>query len=244
MEHAEPALRPPPVTYDDLARRMEYALLSPDLSEEQIHAGCQLARELGLAQITVRPSDVEIVSQWMRGSGIALGSVVGYPHGSGTTSAKVFATRDLLQRGAARIETALNVGKMLSRQFQYIETELLQMVQECRRAGAKLMADLELPYLGPDHRVIVCRIARRVELDFVRAASAFAPGGSGAEDRAFLASKLGDAVRVDGGTLDSLDDILAARAAGVETFAARDPRAALDAWRAELQRRETESSGL
>jgi deoxyribose-phosphate aldolase len=223
---------------------MEYPLLSPEISEEQIHAGCQSARELGLAQVTVRPSDVEIVSQWLRGSGVAVGSVVGYPHGSGTTSAKVFATRDLLQRGAARIETVLNVGKMLSRQFQYIELELLQMAQECRRAGATLMLDLELPYLGPDHRVIACRIARRAELDSVRAVSAFGPSGSGAEDRAFLVSKLGEAVRVDGGVLDSLDEILAAHAAGIEAFATNDPRALLDAWRAELKRRETESSGL
>jgi deoxyribose-phosphate aldolase len=156
---------------------------------------------------------------------------------------KLYETRDALGRGAKSIETVLNAGAMISRQFRYIETELLQMAQECHRAGATLIVDLELPWLAPDLRVIACRIARRAEVDVVRPASLFGPPGSTVEDLRFLLEKCGDLVKLDAGNLvRKWEEAETAYSVGCVGFQSTDPGPILESWRAELARRNAEQS--
>src|SRR4051812_12216105 len=209
MESAEQSSRPALSTYEDLASRAGLELLDPVLSEEHVHGAAQSARSLGLGFVTVRPCDVALVSKWIQGGPTGVSSAVSFPSGHDTTAGKVFAVRDLLQRGATGIETVLNIGKMVSRQFQYVELELLQMSQECHRAGATFTVILEMPYLAPDHRVIACRIATRVEADFIRAQSSRHGSTCDPADLAFLFARAGDA-KLDAGPVETLEQAFAA----------------------------------
>jgi deoxyribose-phosphate aldolase len=226
-------------TYDELARMADYAAMAPNASEEQIAAACEVARSWRVGRFTVRPADLDLVTKWMEGSGVRIGVAIDYPHGASTTSAKLYAVRDALGRGAKAIETVLNPGKTVSRQFRYVESELQQMAQECHRAGAELIVDLELGWLAEDLRVIACRIAKRAEVDWVRGGSLYGPGQYGRVDLEFLVGKLGDLVKVDAGsTVATFQDALDLHQAGVQGFQTTDPRPMLDAWSAELKRRE------
>jgi deoxyribose-phosphate aldolase len=235
--------RPPLSTESDLARLIDYALLSPRFSDEQIVRACEVARKNSVASITTRPIDIATAVRSIGASGIRVGAVVSYPHGAATTAVKLYETRDALQRGATFIETVLNPGAMASRQFRYIETELLQMAQECHRSGAMLTVDLELPWLPPDLRVIACRIAKRAEVDVVRAASLFGPSGYTVEDLAFLIEKCGELVKVDAGhSVRKWEDAIAAYALGCAGFQSTDPTPILESWRAEIARRHAENA--
>ena len=174
-----------------------------------------------------------------------VGAVVSYPHGAATTAVKVYETRDVLQRGAKIVETVLNVGKMVSRQFRYVETELLQMAQECHRNSATLVVDLELPWLSSDLRVIACRVAKRSEVDVVRASSLFGPSTYTIEDLKFLVEKCGEQVQVDAGhSVRKWEEAVAAYDAGCTGFQSINPTMILDEWHAELARREAEQKEL
>lgn len=235
---SEKTSRPPLSTESDLAQLIDYALLSPRFSDEQIARGCELAARNAVAAVTVRPIDLATALRSIGSASVRIGAVVSYPHGAATTAVKLYEARDALGRGAKSIETVLNAGAMISRQFRYIETELLQMAQECHRAGARLILDLELPWLAPDLRVIACRIARRAEVDVVRPASLFGPPGSTVEDLRFLVEKCGDVVKVDAGNLvRKWEEAETAYAAGCVGFQSTDPGPILESWRAELTRR-------
>lgn len=213
--------------------------MAPELSEEDVSRGCEAAKQYGVGSVTLRPADVQLAAQWLKGSAVTPFAVVSYPHGAATTAVKNYETRDLLQRGARGIETPLNYGKVVSRQFQYVEMELIQMVQECHRAGATLTLDIEFPMLTPDLRVIACKIARRSEVDRVRAVSLYGSGVPTREDLAFLSSRLGDLAVLDAGAwVRTLEDALLAYDCGASGFQTTDPAPILDAWKAELQRRQ------
>ena len=234
------SVRPPLAAYEDLARMVDYAALEPNGSEEQVAKACDIARRYRVGRFTVRPADLDLVKQWMQGSGIPIATTAGYPHAAETTAAKLYAVSDALRRGANAVETVLNLGKTVSRQFRYVESELTQMAQECHRAGAELIVDLELGWLAQDLRVIACRIAKRAEVDWVRAGSLFGPGQYGAGDLRFLVGKLGDLVKVDAGpSVNTIDEALSAHASGVMAFQTVNPAPLLDAWTAELKRRAT-----
>lgn len=155
-----------PRTYEDLSKIMELPVLAPELTEEQIHSGCDLAQRYGLATVTVRPSDLDLTARWT-GSSVALGAAIDWPHGYSTTAVKQYAARDALRRGAKEITVTMNTGKLISRQFQYLEMELLQVAEACHEVRALLSVNLETGYLSEEHKIVACRISKRAGADFL-----------------------------------------------------------------------------
>jgi deoxyribose-phosphate aldolase len=158
---------PGPLTYEDLASRLETAVWSPTATDEQVVRACTTGLSLGLAAVFVRPDDLDLAVAQLRGTSTAAGSIAGYPYGWSTTPVKLYEARDMLRRGAREIAVAAPIGKLISRQFQAVETELLQMAKSCREEGARLRLVLDAVVLPEDLKVIAMKIAKRCEADFV-----------------------------------------------------------------------------
>jgi deoxyribose-phosphate aldolase len=205
----------PRLTYEDIAGMIEHPVLQPEFTEEDVQTGCEIARQYRLAAVTVRPSDVEVAVSWLKGSGVAVASVVSYPHGSCTTSAKLYETRDLLRRGATEIDTVINLGKLMSRQFQYVEMELQQIADACHEAGAVLKVAFENGFLTQDLKTIACKIVRRAGVDYARTGTPYGPTPYSLEDIALMKRLLGDAVKIKAsGGVRTISDVVALREAG------------------------------
>lgn len=227
--------KPPLSTYEDLAKVIDHSLLRPELSEEQVAEGCRIAREYNVACVMVRPSDVELAVRWMEGSGVPVASVVGFPHGSSTTAVKVYETRDLLRRGAREIDMVLNIGKMISRQFQYVENEVLQIAQACHESGALLKVIFENAYLGEDLKTIACKICNRTEADFAKTSTGFAPTGYTLEDLKLMRDRCKERVQIKAAHgVRTLDAAIEVYNAGCTRFGATATAQILDDWRARL----------
>jgi deoxyribose-phosphate aldolase len=171
----------------------------------------------------------------MEGSGVAVASVVGYPHGSTTTGAKLYEARDLLRRGVKEIDAVLNAGKMLSRQFPYVEMELTQLAQACRETGAVVKIVFENRYLPQDLKTIGCRLAKRAEVDLV---SLGTHGALNDEDLALFRRLLNDKAKMKAGWgVATLADLFHAYESGCDRVETNTTAAILDEWKAELARR-------
>jgi deoxyribose-phosphate aldolase len=226
---------PPPASYEALAKMIDHSLLRPELSEEDVHEGCRIAREYNVASVTVRPSDVDLAVRWMQESGVPVGSVVGFPHGSQTTAAKIYETQDLLRRGAREIDMVINIGKMISRQFQYIESELMQITNACHQNGAIVKVIFENAYLTEDLKVIACKICKRVEADFAKTSTGFAPTGYTPEDLKLMVRLCGDRVKVKAaGGVRTLEKALEVHALGGARFGATATVTILEDWKKHL----------
>jgi deoxyribose-phosphate aldolase len=227
--------RPPLAAYEALAKMIDHSLLRPELTDDQVLEGCHIARKYNVASVTVRPSDVDAALRWMEASGVPVGSVAGFPHGSTTTAAKLYEARDLLRRGAREIDMVLNIGKLISRQFQYLELELAQMAEACHDSGAILKVIFENAYLTDELKIVACKIATHTGCDFVKTSTGFAPTGATLEDLRLMRAHSGPHVRVKAaGGVRSLDQALAVHQAGCDRFGATATIAILDAWKARL----------
>lgn len=226
---------PPEDTCETLAKMMDYPLLAPELTAGHIAAGCKLAREWNIACLIVRPSDVEEAVRWMHGSSVAIGSTAGYPDGISVTGTKLYEGRDLLRRGAKEIEFVINVGKMISREFQYVEMELLQMARSCQESGAVLKVNLRSELLDNDLRIIATKICKRVDAQMLSIA------GSERDFsviRPILKDRLGLKIASD---LTTLGEALQARANGACRFNTSAVAQILTGWKAHLEARKRES---
>lgn len=228
-EQPQTVSAPPQDTYETLAKMIDYPLLSAELTDDHIAAGCKLAREWNIACLVVRPSDVEQAVRWMEGSGVAVGSTAGYPDGISVTGTKLYEGRDLLRRGAKEVEFYINVGKMISRQFQYVEMELLQMANSCRESEAVLKVNLRSDLLDDDLRIIATKICKRIGVDMMSIAGS---ERDYAVIKPVLKERAGLKIASD---LTTLGDALQARANGACRFNTSAVAQLLTDWKAHLE---------
>ena len=215
---------------------MEHPVLRPEFSEEEVQTGCEIAKQYRIAAVTVRPSDTDLAVEWMRGSGVAVASVVGYPHGCSTTSVKLYETRDLLRRGVTEIDTVINLGKLISRQFQYVEMELQQMAAACHESGAILKVAFENGYLTEDLKTIACKIVKRAGADYARTSTPFGPSPYSLDDIALMKRLLGDRAKIKAsGGVRTIGDVLELRQAGCARIGTIATVAILEDWKAQLK---------
>ena len=227
--------RPPLSRYADLAQLIDHSLVRPELTDDDVIAGCELARRYEVASVSVRPCDIELAVRVLDGSSVKVGSVAGFPHGSSTTAVKLYEARDVLRRGAREIDMVLNFAKLRSRQFQYVETELLQMAETCHKEGALLKVIFENAWLTDELKIVACRICGRAGVDFAKTSTGFAPTGYTLEDlrlmRAHLPEQVGLKAAVGVRTLEKAKEVYEV---GCTRFGATATAAILDAWKAEL----------
>jgi len=221
-----------PDTYESLAKRLDVRLLDPWWSADQVFEACSTARALGVRAVVVRPCDFELAGQWLANSGIAVVPTAGYPHGVSNTSAKLYELRDLLRLGAKEVELTLSPARMLSRQFQHVEAELMQAAKSCHEAGARLTVLYNSAHMGDDQKIIATKISRRTEVDVL------AMDGGDAE-LALMQPLLKEVLQLRLATpVTDLDQALAALEAGYETIAVTDAAPILEAWKSRLEQQE------
>ena len=227
-----PEPRPPLAAPQDLARLIAHSLLRPDLSAAQVLEGIQLARRYGVAAVTVRPCDVESAVRHLEGSTVKTAAVAGFPHGSQTTAVKLFETRDLLRRGAQEVAVVIGISRLLSREFQHVQTELSQLAEACHKERATLTVILENAYLSDELKIIALRCIERAEADCVSTSTGFAPSGYTLPDLALMRKYLPEETGVEAGGVETLAGALEAYEAGCTRFATTQTAAILDEWKA------------
>jgi deoxyribose-phosphate aldolase len=236
MDQNRSETRPPLTTYQDLAKMIDHSLVRPELTDDQVVAGCELAKRYQVASVSVRPCDVDLAVRLLGGSGVAAGSLAGFPHGSSTTAVKLYEIRDVLRRGAKEVDMVLNISKLISRQFQYVEMELLQAAEECHKQGALLKVIFENALLTDELKIVACRISARAEVDFVKTSTAFAATGCTLEDLKLMRAHTPEHIGVKAaGGVRTLDKALEAYQAGCSRIGATATAAILDEWKMRLQ---------
>jgi len=129
----------------------------------------------------------------------------------------------------------LNIGKLISRQFQYVEMELAQMAEACHDAGAILKVIFENAYLTDELKIVACKIATHTGCDFVKTSTGFAPTGATLEDLRLMRAHSGPNVRVKAaGGVRTLERAIEVYQAGCDRFGATATIAILEDWKARL----------
>jgi deoxyribose-phosphate aldolase len=225
----------PPATYEDLAQMIDHSLVRPELTNEQIVEGLELAKRYRVASVSVRPCDIDLAVRTLQGSSVHAGSVCGFPHGSQNTGTKIYETRDLLRRGAKEIDMVIAISRLLSREFQHVQTELSQISEICHKEGAILKVILENAYLTDELKIIACTCCERAEVDFVKTSTGFAPTGCTIADLRLMRKHLPDEIGIKAaGGIRTVDQVLEVHAEGCTRIGATHTAAILEEWKTRL----------
>ena len=228
-----PAYTVETVTERQLAKTIDHSLLKPELDDAFVEAGCRLAVEYDVASVCVRPVDVKRAVAILDGSDVAVGTVIGFPHGSSTTATKAFEARDALANGATELDMVLQVGALRSGRDQDVRDDIAAVVAVAHDVGALVKVILENAYLNDDEKERGSRLVEAAGADFVKTSTGFAPSGATHEDLALMRRVTSPHVQVKAaGGVRSLDDLLAVMNLGVTRIGATQTKPILDDFRA------------
>jgi deoxyribose-phosphate aldolase len=219
------------ITYEQLAKTIDHSLLRPELTEADVTAGCELAMRYGVASVCVKPCHVQLAAGLLAGSDVAVGTVVGFPHGNSKIATKVFEAQLAVADGATEVDMVLNIGELRSGHAGYVRDEVRAVV-EAAHPAAIVKVIFENAYLTDDEKVLACRLCEDAGADFVKTSTGFAPTGATVEDIKLMRANTGPHVQVKAAHgVRTLDQLLAVIDAGATRSGATATAAILDEFR-------------
>lgn len=205
----------------DLSGLIDHTLLKPDATSADIDKLCREAAEWKFASVCVNPTWVALAASTLRGSGVAVCSVVGFPLGANTPDVKQFEARRAIFDGASEIDMVINVGSLKSGDVRLVTDDIRGVVSACHAAGAISKVIIETALLTDEEKVTACTLAKAAGADFVKTSTGFGPGGATAADVALMRRVVGDemGVKASGGVHD-LEQVRTMVAAGATRIGA------------------------
>ena len=220
------------VTERQLAKTIDHSLLRPELDDDFIAEGCRLAAEYDVASVCVRPTDVSRAAGLLAETDVAVGTVVGFPHGSSTTATKVSEAREAVAHGASELDMVIDIGALKSGRDEDVRADIAAVVEVGHATGAIVKVILENAYLTDDEKVRGCSLSEAAGADFVKTSTGFAPGGATHADLVLMRSSVSERMEVKAaGGVRTLDDLLAVMALGVTRIGATQTKPILDEYR-------------
>jgi len=187
-----------------VAGMIDHTLLKPDATRSDIEKLCREAAQFHFATVCVNPAWVSLSAQILRGSGVGVCSVVGFPLGATTGDVKHYETRRAIFDGASEIDMVINVGALKSGDLRTVERDIAAVVQPCREANVVSKVILEVVLLTDDEKIAACTLSKAAGADFVKTSTGFAAGGATAADVALMRRVVGAemGVKAAGGVRD------------------------------------------
>jgi deoxyribose-phosphate aldolase len=211
----------------ELAKMIDHSLLHPTMTDADLRKGCDIARTYNVASVCIKPYAVVQAVEWLKGSDVLVGSVLGFPHGSNTVGIKVAETIQACREGATEIDMVVNIGKVLQEDWDYIRDEIKAVTEATHANGAIVKVIFENDYLPNDaHKIRLCEICSEAGADFVKTSTGygFVKGedsrygylGATEHDLKLMRHHSSAQVRVKAaGGVRTLDDLLKVREWGV-----------------------------
>src|SRR5262245_64235088 len=166
----------------DVAGMIDHTLLKPEATRADIEKLCREAAQFHFATVCVNPAWVSMAARLLRGSGVGVCSVVGFPLGATTPDVKHYETRRAIFDGAAEIDMVINIGALKSGDLHLVEGDISAVVNPCREAGTVCKVIIEAALLTDDEKVAASTLAKAAAADFVKTSTGFASGGATVAD--------------------------------------------------------------
>lgn len=158
----------------EIASMIDHSLLHPTMTDQQLKEGCELAMKYQVASVCIKPYAVKMAAEWLKNSPVLVGTVIGFPHGNSSIEIKVAETLQACKDGAVEIDMVVNIGKVLSQDWQYVSKEIKAVAITCHQNDAILKVIFENDFLPNDQfKIKLCEICAEANADYVKTSSGF-----------------------------------------------------------------------
>ncbi|MCM2372568.1 deoxyribose-phosphate aldolase [Aporhodopirellula aestuarii] len=221
--------------YNDLAKMIDHALLTPNMTSEEIEAGVRMALAYDVASVCIMPFYVPRLAEMLAGSNVKTSTVIGFPHGANTTEVKRAEALRALADGCEELDMVVNISSVVSGGWEYVRSDIAAVIGVAHEVGQKVKVIFENCYLNDDQKIRLCEICSELNADWVKTSTGFGTSGATLDDLRLMRKHAADHVQVKaaGGVRD-LKGLREVREIGVSRCGASRTQAILDPLREEL----------
>ena len=222
-------------TLFELAKLFDHSLLQPHLTDADLERGILLARELNVASVCIKPYGVRLAAKLLAGSSVQASTTIGFPHGGHLPRIKIAESEAALADGATELDMVVNIGKVLSGEWNYVAHDITGVIEVAHAAGAKVKVIFENALLKDEHKIELCRICGELRADWVKTSTGYAESGATIPDLKLMREHSPTWVQVKAaGGVRTLETLLQVRDIGITRVGATATKAILDDARAKL----------
>ncbi|MBO4919717.1 MAG: deoxyribose-phosphate aldolase [Erysipelotrichaceae bacterium] len=207
------------ITKSQLAAMIDHTYVKPYATEEDMFRLCDEAIQYGFAMVAVNSGQTERCANYIRskGSKVHTGAAISFPLGQMTIEAKVFETKDAIEKGADEIDYVINITELKKKNYDYIRDEMKQITDLCHSHGVIIKVIFETFYLTDEEKIKLCEIASEVKPDLIKTSTGMCEGGATVEDVRLMREHTSPDVKVKAsGGVRTLEQTLAFIEAGAE----------------------------
>ncbi|KAG9233924.1 hypothetical protein BJ875DRAFT_462870 [Amylocarpus encephaloides] len=227
------------VSLADLAQMIDHSLLHPTMTDDEVLEGLEIAKKYGVATACIKPYHILFAKLHLRGSEVGLCPVIAFPHGNSTTEVKVFEAIRAVEEckadnenGRVEIDVVVNVGRVLSGKWEFVERELSHINNAITERGAILKVIFENDYLQPMQIIRLSQICTKLNIAFIKTSTGYGfvkdsktgdynYRGATIEHLELMSDNSGGKLEIKAaGGIRTLDDLLRMRALGVSRVGA------------------------
>lgn len=184
-----------------LEQYIDYTNLKPDATRADIEELCKIAKERGYANVCVNGACVALCRQLLRGSGVGVACVVGFPLGASTTEVKAFEAAKAVEDGADEIDMVMAVGALKGGDFDYVAKDIAAVKHAC---GVTLKVIIEECLLTDEQIAEAAKICVRSGADIVKTSTGFSKAGATLHAIGIIKANCGDlGIKAAGGIRDA-----------------------------------------
>ncbi len=153
---------------------IDHSILHPTMTDEDLIRECKVAKKYDVASVCVKPYNVPLAVECLKGSNVLVGCVIGFPAGNSAMDVKMFEAVKACKDGAVEIDMVINIGKALQGDWEYLEKEIGSVSDICHELGAIVKVIFETDYVSKEADIErLCKICTKVGADYVKTSSGF-----------------------------------------------------------------------
>jgi deoxyribose-phosphate aldolase len=195
----------------NIAKYIDHTVLKAFATKQDIEKLCAEAKEYNFASVCVNPVWVSYAAQLLKGSGVDVCTVIGFPLGANDSAIKAQEAALAIKQGAGEVDMVINIGALKGGDLAAVKADIVA-VREASK-GVILKVIIETSYLTDEEKVAVCKICGQVGADFVKTSTGFSDKGATEQDVKLMAQASGIKVKASGG-IKTKEDALKMMEAG------------------------------
>ncbi|MEJ2556835.1 MAG: deoxyribose-phosphate aldolase [Anaerolineae bacterium] len=180
----------------DIARFIDHTLLKPDATQAQIAQLCHEARQYHFAAVCVNPTHIKLCADLLKGSDVAVCTVVGFPLGATPPEVKAYEAQQAIEDGATEVDMVINIGALKGEEYELVERDIAMVTRTCHNNGALCKVIIEAALLTDQEKIRACELAKKAGADYVKTSTGFGPGGATVADVALMRRVVGPGMGV------------------------------------------------
>ncbi|MEW4487068.1 deoxyribose-phosphate aldolase [Thalassoglobus sp. JC818] len=223
------------LSYSDLSKMIDHAILTPTLTETDIVNGIRLALAYDVASVCILPYAMPLCTKMLKGSTVRTSTTIGFPHGAQSTDAKRFEAERAIADGCQELDMVVNISRVRSGQWDEVREDIRAVIDVAHKADRQVKVIFENCYLNDEQKIRLCEICSDLNADWAKTSTGFGTRGATVEDLKLMRTHCARHVQIKAaGGIRTYESLLEMRTIGVTRCGASATQQILDECRRQL----------